>query len=376
MSSFLGYIVTAIFGTYLAFSNYLTGGIEFVLGIEETVVEPVKTSEAAPQTTVGGIEEIPEKIASSYQYGGSIPDILIKNANFQQASVIESTAIATTGPAAEHYTDAIVNLYCTYQTATRLHTTTGSGFFVSDQGVILTNAHVAQFLLLDGVPGYGETECVIRTGDVAEAAYKVDLLYISPAWIQENADLLRQATPRGTGERDYALLYITETISGAPLPARVPYLSVNTSLLSTKAKDTGVTVGGYPAETSLLNGDGATVLEQAVASSSIADLFTFNTSHADIFYLTGSSVGQHGVSGGPVINDDGEVIGMISTKSDDELLGPGSLSAITTSYIHRTIEEETGFGFAKSIGGNLPRRSAIFKATIVPFLSRILACEL
>ncbi|MEZ4200709.1 MAG: hypothetical protein R3B69_03995 [Candidatus Paceibacterota bacterium] len=88
------------------------------------------------------------------------------------------------------------------------------------------------------------------------------------------------------------------------LPAQVPYLPVDTDLLTTETKHDGVVVGGYPATALLAGGSGA-ALTREIATSTIAELFTFGSSYADIFYLTGSRVGEHGVSGGPVINDHG-----------------------------------------------------------------------
>ena len=368
MFSLLGNVLAAILGTYIGITNQMADNIAQLFNLE-TVAVIEEIGDAEP-TEPAVVETVLDKLSSSYEFGGSIPDILINSAQFQEAAVLDS--VATTGPATNDPGEAIVNIYCTYRTQTHIHTSTGSGFFVSDKGVILTNAHVALFLLLDGVSGYGQTDCSVRTGDIAEATYEVDLLYISPAWIQENADLLRQANPQGTGERDYALLYITEGIDNAPLPSKVPYLDVDTSLLSLSDRNNKVRIGGYPAE-SLLASGGTTPLYQDIANSTIADLFTFGSNYADVVNLTGSRVGQHGVSGGPVIDASGSVIGMVSTKSDDATLGAGSLSAITLSYIDRTIEEETSFGFTESIGGNLPFRAQVFQSTMVPFLTAILS---
>lgn len=364
MFALLQNILVGVLSAYLALTN--------TMAVVVTDVFSLEASDTGEQYTKA--DERLTTLPSDYQFGGAIPDILIKHAGFQQAAVIASD-LNGDDHEADDLAEAIVNIYCTYRTATHLHTTTGSGFFVSSSGVILTNAHVAQFLLLDGVPGYGEPECMVRTGATATPTYEVGLLYISPAWIQANADLIKQAKPMGTGERDYALLYITAGTASAVLPAQVPYLPVDTDLLTTETKHDGVVVGGYPA-TALLAGGSDAALTREIATSTIAELFTFGSSYADIFYLTGSRVGEHGVSGGPVINDHGDVIGMVSTKSNDESLGAGSLSAITLSYIDRTITEETGFSLSKNIAGNLPYRSAVFKETIVPFLEDILAGEL
>ncbi len=104
----------------------------------------------------------------------------------------------------------------------------------------------------------------------------------------------------------------------------------------------------------------------------MVDLFTFGSDYADIFYLKGTPIGQRGISGGPVIDNTGTAIGLISTKGNSEEHDEGSLYAITLSYIHRTILEETGFSFDENLQGDLAFRSKIFKETLVPFLSAML----
>jgi hypothetical protein len=83
-------------------------------------------------------------------------------------------------------------------------------------------------------------------------------------------------------------------------------------------------------------------------------------------------VGAQGSSGGPVVNSDGEVIGMIATRGDDAVDGAGSLRAITLSHVHRTMLEETGFSLAQNLDGDLEYRSQIFAQTLTPFLLSIL----
>ena len=83
-------------------------------------------------------------------------------------------------------------------------------------------------------------------------------------------------------------------------------------------------------------------------------------------------MGAQGSSGGPIVNDDGEVIGMIATRGDDEVDGAGSLRAITLSHVNRTIKEETGFTLTENLSGNLPFRAQVFANTMTPFLVSIL----
>lgn len=357
---FLTDILVFILSAYLALTNGLAGILETTLIAEENTT----------QVTEDQSTEALRELSKTYAKGGDIPQILIDNAAYQKAALVESidpkTATATA-------LEALVNIYCTYRTGDTIRITTGTGFFIDTDGVILTNAHVAQYLLLADI--IGETECVIRSGSPAEPMYIADLLYISPAWIRENANLLSDAAPKGTGERDYALLYVKAGYDNAPMPGFFPALPFDTNLLNQSALDSDVFAAGYPAD-SLVAGGADLQLLPKLATTSIADMMTFGSNYADIFSIRGSAIGERGSSGGPVVAGDGNVIGMISTKGDDAQFGPGTLRAITLSYIDRTIKEETGYGLRENASGNIPYRAEIFKETLVPFLKLLLEQEL
>ena len=353
-------IVVFILTAYLAFTNSLAGIIEtaFNLNEQETTI--------AEETTSQELKEL----SKTYAKGGDIPQILIDNATYQKASVVESIPPEKATSTA---LDALVNIYCSYKNGNTLHVTTGTGFFLDTSGVILTNAHVAQFLLLEDI--IGEAQCVIRAGNPAQTQYTAELLYISPKWIRENASLLNNPKPQGTGERDYALLYVTAGVDGKPMPGTFPALPFDVTLLKRSLVNEEVYAAGYPADALLANG-ADTPLIPKLATTTVAELMTFGSNYADIFSISGSDIGERGSSGGPIVTKDGDTIGMISTKGDDTQFGQGTLRAISISYIDRTITEETGFSLRQNLGGNIPYRARIFKETIVPFLQLLLEQEL
>lgn len=354
----------AILAGYAAFTTTIADTFfpqEVPVMEEETVPLASEPEEDEP----GFLASLPSRISDA------IPDILLRSAEYQSAALATATELPeanTTDPL-----EALVNVFCTLTTEEYIRTTTGTGFFVDEDGVILTNAHVAQFLLLEEAEE-GSTECVVRAGNPATPTYVADLLYLPPAWIQANAAQMYEAMPMGTGERDYALLYVSERVDGAPLPARFPALPLRTELLPISVKDDTVIAAGYPAQNLQLNGPSADLIPVR-AETSVSELYTFGSNYADVISVRGSAVGAEGASGGPIVNEDGEVIGIIVTRGDDSIDGAGSLRAITISHINRTIEQETGFGLNENLSGDLRFRADIFAETLSPFLLRLLELE-
>ena len=356
-------ILVTIITTYLAFSNFLAGHIANLIPNPEN--EPLVTLGEDKKET-GLLPSLPSIFDAD-----NIPDILLKNKEYQQASVAESTQNYTTNNPLE----AIVNIFCTFTTPTSIRTTTGTGFFIHSDGVILTNAHVAQYLLLEKTDLLGEAECLVRTGNPAKAEYHAELLYVPPTWVQKNAPLIDASLPTGTGERDYALLYVSKSVTDTPLPARFPALAIDSSHLPISMRGQEVKAVGYPA-TDLIKHGANTPLLPKIATTSISELYTFGSNYADVFSIKGSEVGAEGSSGGPIVNKEGKVIGMIVTRGDDTTDGKGSLRAITLSHINSTIEEETRFSLEKHASGNIENRSHIFTKTLAPFLTTLLSLEL
>lgn len=348
--------------TYMSFTSNLANHILALLPTaktQSTFVE--KTSSPLP------IAELPSSFNKE-----AIPNILRQSVAFQQAALGDALPENTY---TQNPLEALVNIFCTFTTKDYIRTTTGTGFFVHSNGVIITNAHVAQFLLLGESDLLGKADCTIRHGNPASIAYKAKLLYIPPAWVKQNASIIDAEVPTGTGERDYALLYVTESLTGEPLPVYFPALAVDTEPLPVSIKESTVKAAGYPA-TDLLKNGASTPLLPRLATTTISELYTFGSNYADVFAIRGSVVGAEGSSGGPVVNDANKVIGMIVTRGDDETDGAGSLRAISLSHIERTIQEETGFSFERNISGNLPRRSSVFMTTLAPFLLSLLSVEL
>src|SRR5581483_7670669 len=64
---------------------------------------------------------------------------------------------------------SLVNILCTTVGGGLFRPISGSGVIIDTRGVILTNAHVAQFFLLKDYPFKNNIQCVVRTGSPAQA---------------------------------------------------------------------------------------------------------------------------------------------------------------------------------------------------------------
>lgn len=293
-----------------------------------------------------------------------IRDELRASERYQQAAVgsIPSSVVPESS-----IEKALVNVFCTAHERDTIRTITGSGVFIDPQGVILTNAHIAQFLLLS--EGEESTaRCVIRQDSPAISKYEAELLYISPTWIKKNAHQLSSANPSGTGEHDFALLYVTSAFEGEA-PETFPFLAPDPALDFFTTMD--VHAAGYPAE-ALTSDNIHAPLVPAIATTTVSTLFTFGSKNVDLVTLAPSTVGRQGSSGGPIVDERDMVVGMIATRGNAEREGAQSLRALTIGYIDRTLSEETGLDLAHTVTGDVGLRAQVFRETLAPHLRDLL----
>lgn len=264
---------------------------------------------------------------------------------------------------------AVVNILCSTKTAGALSPITGTGIMIGGNGVILTNAHIAEYFLLKDFNNQKDfIECVIRTGNPAYPKYHAELIYISPAWITDNKSILTEQNPKGTGEHDYAFLHVTEKVDGTSESGIIPFVSL--SLTENNTIGLYTLLASYPA--GFLGGQ--SILRDLYQSSSIvniADVFTFGSSTIDLISIGGSVVSQKGSSGGAVVNDEGELIGVISTESEAVKTSDRDLRAITLAYINRDLMNESGSSIIDLLS-HPTEYAKNFNENIAPKLTEIL----
>ena len=267
--------------------------------------------------------------------------------------------------------EAVVNILCTIKSTGSFKPISGSGVIIDDRGVILTNAHIAQYFLLKDYQIPDFVTCTIRTESPAQPAYRAELLYISPEWITENANNISEENPQGTGENDYALLRITEHVnSEKTLPLSFPFVEISTEDTFI-AKDKNVLLAGYSA--GFLGG--VTIQKDLYMSSTIVQIkgvFTFKSKTIDLFSVGGSIVAQAGSSGGAVVDDRNKLLGIIVTSSGGDTTSERDLRALSLSHIDRSLVQNSSTSLAELLSGDLRTKAETFNLNAAPELTRLL----
>lgn len=255
---------------------------------------------------------------------------------------------------------ALVNILCEPEGPSSLDPISGSGVIIDPRGIILTNAHVAQYVLLSESPQV-DLQCVVRTGSPATAAWTATVLYIPSIWVNEHASEILEAHPEGTGEHDYALLYITGSVNGTPLPSQFPYLPFDTRPGIGFPGDE-VLVASYPAE--LVGGIAAQYDLYADSSfTTIKELLTFGSGTPDVVSLGGVIEAQEGSSGGAVVNEWGRLIALIATTSSGTTTADRDLRGVALSYINTDLQAQSGQSLSAILQGDPTTEVQDFSST-------------
>lgn len=271
--------------------------------------------------------------------------------------------------------EALINILCSQNVAGAVNSITGSGVIIDPRGVVITNAHVAQFFLLKDYPVENSLECVLRTGSPARSTYTAELLYISPEWVNLHAVEITDSEPKGTGEHDYAFLRITgRTDPNAKLPTTFPFIPID---INSRDIHTGnhVLVAAYPA--GFLGSISVQRDLYSVSSvTTVGERFTFVDNTIDVLSLGGTVVSQGGSSGGAVVSDKNELIGIIVTSTKADTTSERDLRAITLGYINRALAENSNNTVEGLLFGDVMLKAKLFNLGIAPILTDLFLTHL
>lgn len=265
---------------------------------------------------------------------------------------------------------ALVNVLCSQNVAGAVNPITGSGVIIDPRGVVITNAHVAQFFLLEDYPIENSLNCILRTGSPARATYTAELLYISPEWISLHANDIRNSEPKGTGEHDYAFLRITgRTDPNANLPSVFPFVSLSID-------DTNITTGNQVLAAAYPAGflGGISIQKDLYSVSSVATVgerFTFLENTIDLFSIGGTVVSQGGSSGGAVVSSKNKLIGIIVTSTKADTTADRDLRSITLGHINRALMQNANSTVEGLLFGDIALKARLFNLSTAPALSNL-----
>ncbi len=378
--------ISALFVAVLAFAVILHParfgvGDDLVARTEQTAATGMSSTEAS-STTMTSTSSLVVSTTTTIEKGNTPNKAPVAPAVKEKPKVIDSAvksapATAPTEPVFEIFRienpystpprsfddvnitvrGALVNILCMSEHGASIRPISGSGVIIDSRGVILTNAHVAQYVLLSQSPRI-DLSCTIRVGSPAVSKWKAEVLFIPPVWVSEHVKEINTSRPMGTGEHDYALLRITGSVDSSPLPQVFPFLSFDTREVIGFLGDP-VLGAGYPAE--FVGGYNAQNNLFAVSSvSKIDQLMTFAGNTVDSFSIGGVIEAQSGSSGGAVVNAWDKLIGVITTTSEGATTAERTLHALTMSYIDRDIKAQTGHDLTAYLQGDLIARENEF----------------
>jgi len=225
---------------------------------------------------------------------------------------------------------ATVNILCKMPAGNQIAHYSGSGVVIDPSGIILTNAHVAEHILLEQA---GRETCFIRTGSPASNSYKAKIVYFPDTWLERNKFNLGQILT-GNGEYDYAFLMLSSRVSASAYDVPLPYLAPELNGFSI---GTSITMAGYPIlsqNVSILN----SALYLLTTPSTIKIIGGYDGRSSDVINSGATSIAEHGSSGGAIASND-KLIGIIDSTVIDRESGGKAVQGITLSYINRSLQQ-------------------------------------
>lgn len=265
--------------------------------------------------------------------------------------------------------NSIVNVYCSIQNGRNVKVITGSGVVIDPRGIVLTNAHVGQFPLLQDSSIAQNMDCSIRTGSPVNKTYGVKTLYVSKDWINTHYRNISQINFSETGEADIAILQIVDKATGTATNKTFDYLLLSSSAPSINDQ---ISIASYPADILGINGVNSLLTVQ-IEHLRVSNVFNFTYSSQPELVETSDSIqAQHGSSGGALLNNQDQLTGIIAiTVSGDSPLMKHA-RALTIPHISAVIQKDTGNSLNSLLSQSTDQISTQFEATKQGLIQRLI----
>lgn len=302
---------------------------------KDKIVSNIELKKVTASTTPKIPTPVIQTISPVAKESPSLKNIPVPSIELPQimSEISRGTALAEWNNVYTNSQQSTVNIFCISTKGNMVSISTGSGIILTDNGIILTNSHVAENFL---VPN---KDCSIRQGEIAIDKYKASLIYINENWLQKNAGVIFTKSSRGTGENDFALLSINSKNDNTNINSNIQHTNINSKELTSQNINDKILVAGYPAGTlgALSLRKYLTFLADVI---NISNVYTIDGIHIDVLETGITKVGQHGSSGGGIFDVKNNLIGLIVSINDES--GNSKINALTTTYISRVMKNDTG----------------------------------
>jgi len=223
--------------------------------------------------------------------------------------------------------EAIIQIFC----VTPGKFFAGSGVIVNEQGLVLTNAHIAEI-----VRDADAKNCQARHGNPADPFAKLEIVFI--------ADTTAKVGDTDVPQMDFAFMKLVEPTE--------PFRAATVATVDA-AEGTVLFTLGYPSEflQALTASNNANLVFSSLVVAGLANI-DGDARTAEAYLFRGGLALQQGSSGTAIFNPAGVVVGLMFATTKGATTADREGVALMTSYIDRVLRQSVGQGLAEFVASH------------------------